>query len=39
MSTNVPSKTYIRTSYVCISISKGVVEFNYSKPALTQWLS
>ena len=37
--TNVPNKTYIRTSYICIGINKGVVEFDCSKPALTQWLS
>ena len=39
MSTNVPSKIYIRTNYICISINKGVVEFNFSKPSLTLWLS
>ena len=39
MSTKVLRKSYIRTIYICISIKKGVVEFNYSKPALTQWLS
>ena len=39
MSTKVLSKTYIRTIYVCIIINKGVVGFNSSKPALTQWLT
>ena len=39
MSTNVLSKIYIKTSYKCISINKGVVEFNFSEPALIQWLS
>ena len=39
MSTNVPSKTYIRSSYICIIINKGMVGFNCSKPALTWWLS
>ena len=33
------SKTYVRTSYICIGINKGVVEFDCIKPALTQWLS
>ena len=39
VSTNVPSKTYIRTNYICIIINKGMVGFNCSKPALTRWLS
>ena len=33
MSTNVPSKTYIRTNYICIIINKGMVEFDCRKPA------
>ena len=36
MSTNVPSKTYIRTNYICIIINKGMVGFNCSK---LPWLS
>ena len=39
VSTNVPSKTYIRTNYICIIINKGMVGFNCSKPALTRWLT
>ena len=35
VSTNVPSKTYIRINYICTIINKGVVGFNCSKPALT----
>ena len=39
MSTKVLSKTYIRT-YIHASLStKGMVEFNCSKPALTRWLT
>ena len=39
VSTNVRGKTNIRTNYICISINKGVVRFNCSKPAMTPWLS